>query len=150
MDKYNAENLIFKPITDNEKYQIKDLDAERDYGQIYDFVQDCIEDSAYDDVEQDYVYGVFDADGKLLAYCTIGYADGIKGLKPTDYILSDVYVRDGYRHKGIGEFMVQNAVATRKNTTIWLIALNQELEYFYKRLGFTLSDSSTGLMYYTV
>lgn len=121
---------------------------------------DSLADSYFDNLEQgetsDYAWGLF-VDGKLVGYCSIGYADCVTKMiqkhphfKDTcdQLLLSDVYVQPLYRSNCLGQYLVSEALRSRWDiegpnvSWAYLTVLHDDLGHFYQKLGFEWCDAS--------
>lgn len=99
-----------------------------------------------------YAHGLF-ADGQLIAYCTVGGADGcdsmlIEGHPCYDMdslLLSDVFVLPEHRGNGVADAMldhVLNEISPNGEPSVFLQLLDDNLSILYSRHGFEWCDDS--------
>lgn len=93
---------------------------------------------------EEYAWGVF-AGLELVGYCTLGGADdpdmGYNQLKEWNndsLVLSDVYVKEEWRGKGVASLLINQALekACPEKESVFLTVLDDRLAAFYRRLGF--------------
>ena len=113
-----------------------------------------------DDDDQNYAYGIFDENGKLFGFCSIGGADiGEEDIEsyPTysddDLILSDMFIHPDYRHQGYGTELYTTAIQLtnpneKQNVFADILYDGNTVKHFYEAGGFVLVKTSTfnGLM----
>ena len=106
------------------------------------------------DVEQfledneDFAWGAY-LDGKLIGYCTLGYADDCCDLiekhpvhTSDSLLLSDVFVLPDFRHHGYGTQMVASAIQKRRKidripgNPVFVQLMTDQLKDFYSPIGF--------------
>lgn len=94
---------------------------------------------------EEYAWGIFNED-TLIGYCTIGYADDVSdiiqnypGWNDDCLLLSDVFVSNQFRNKGIATKMINDALNKHsevKNNIVFLEAITMGLQYLYRKIGF--------------
>lgn len=133
--KKGIENVVIRALRYEDRYDIREIDRVGDF-QILDFVNDILLDAKESNSEQDYCYGVF-VENHLVGYCTIGGADEVDVANYDDYLLSDVFILNEYRHKGLAHKLIDYIVSTRETgKTIYADIIDDSLESFYFSMGF--------------
>jgi GNAT superfamily N-acetyltransferase len=100
--------------------------------------------------EDSYFLGAF-IDNSLVGVVSIGGADDIiDGTNYTDALISDVYVIPEMRSQGIAHELIISAIQAAQDQyggNIYVTILDDDLEYYYNRFGFTTVEP--GLMMLT-
>ena len=98
-------------------------------------------------------WGLFDGK-RLIGFCTLGYADCDESLQEFPewsndaLLLSDVFIDEAYRGKGLGAYMIQRAIRLQGcSDNVFCIVIDDNLAPFYKKLGFVYKKD--GVMVYT-
>ena len=100
---------------------------------------------------EEYAWGVF-AGLELVGYCTLGGADDpdmgyiqLKEWNDASLVLSDVYVKEEWRGKGVGSLLINQALekACPEKESVFLTVLDDRLAAFYRRLGFVEVEDGT-------
>ena len=110
------------------------------------------------DENNDYSWGIYDDDNKLIGYCSIGYADDVVStienhpLYSTDaYLLSDVYIKPEYRHNGLGLRMITEVIRQRFEREsvqpVFLEVMYDKLKDFYSKAGFESINNTECMIY---
>lgn len=99
---------------------------------------------------EEYAWGVF-AGQELIGYCTIGGAeeyDDYAEYKFGDLLLSDVFVKEEFRSKGVASALVEEVLSrcVAHNEKVFITILDDNLAEFYKKLGFVTIDALGGTM----
>ena len=93
----------------------------------------------------DYWVGAFTEDDELAGICSIG--EDVENDENM-MILSDVYVAPEFRGGGIGSALVEMAehiaIKTYPDFKLSLVVLEDELQDFYKPLGFLFNEGDNG------
>lgn len=121
-------------VEDKEALETLQLDEENDF-ELYDFIGESL-----DEEDSTYAYGVF-ADGELVGQCSIGGIDEFEDYLSTDEVLSDVFVKAEYRHRGLATKLIQYAVndkSHRENNIVCMAIY--ETDSLYISLGFIKND----------
>lgn len=138
-------NVEIRAIRYSDMPNVKSMDSESGFN-VFGAL------ACYDELEfGDYAYGAF-LNGKLIGYCTVGGAeeyDKYKDYRINDLCLSDVFVKEEYRHKHIGSIMVAKAIAlefkgVRRN--VFATILTDDDLQFYKDLGFVVIAKNEGVV----
>lgn len=135
--------LTIKPLTENDRPAVQALDELSN-----DYVEQWLEDN------EDYAWGAF-LDGKLIGYCTTGYADNCGDAIEKhpkhgcdSILLSDVFILPEYRRKKYATMMIKEALDLRHqcdgnpNENVFLTVLYDGLAALYEPLGFTFIDNN--------
>lgn len=134
---------------------IKDIDEIRKMDNMSGFA--VAQWSDYMDDDNDYSFGIYDND-ILMGYCTIGYADDVYYVieqhplyNSDDYLLSDVYMKPEYRHKGFGLQLITETIKQRfaleSKQPVFLEVMYDELKNFYNKAGFTVINDTECMIY---
>ena len=132
------ETATTKPLGKSDAATISELDKLSGF-HVLEWVEDF---SGWNDESWGLYLG-----GKLIGYCTIGYADNECPVitdhelwTPDSYQLSDVFILPAYRHRGYGSKMVKEAIKGRYvsegKRPVFLQVLNAKLQAFYRMIGF--------------
>lgn len=136
-------NVKVRKLTGKDHTNVSEMDEESGF-----FVAQWLEDLEADE-EASVDYGLF-LNGNIIGYCTLGYADDLSIVKDNDsHLLSDVYIKPAYRHKGYGSMMVTEAIKQEYDCIlhpIYLTFLHDDLEQFYKPLGFSHVPGTDNIM----
>lgn len=138
-------SIITRPLTINDETQIKHLDELNPLSQIFNFIQDMLEEANDDHTHQDYAYGIF-YDNILIGYATIGGAEEIEEAKDDAdaELLGDVFVLDEYQNKGYGSTLIKYIIKEHNYSNIYGDILDTNLMNFYEPLGFELLTNDFG------
>lgn len=127
-----------RPLTPEDEESVKIMDYDSGFS-----VADMLD-------AENYAYGIFDEDGFLDGYCTLGDVDGCmpefvtkdKLYDPEDsLLLSDVYVdphlrKHGYATKLIREAIKQKFASKQMKPSVYLTIINDDVEKLYEKIGF--------------
>ena len=96
--------------------------------------------------DADNCFGIFFGE-ELIGYCTLGYASGVIDIemKCDDVLLSDVYIKEEWRHMGFGSKLIRE-VTEGLNNDCYLTYLSDELEEFYLSLEFVKVSGKDNVM----
>ena len=104
----------------------------------------------------DYAYGIFIQNHGLIGYCSVGiddidYEDWSPLIKDKDYnmnslILGDVYIKDEFRNKGYGKWLIICAIMLRWKTRghkspVYLYTTTNDIIPYYKSIGFNVLNN---------
>lgn len=125
------ENIVVRSLTEQDLYAVKAIDAESGNS-----VAEMLEDHGY-------AWGAFLND-ILAGYCTLGGSEDYDELD--GHVLCDVYVLPLYRNRGIAAHLIQEAISQSISncdcdTKVFLTILDDGLQRFYKKLGFTYTGN---------
>lgn len=104
-------------------------------------------ESDLDETESDFAYGLYE-NGKLVAHCSIGGADGvIEGCNYDDELLSDVFVHPDHRGHNYARILIAYAMnhGDHRNHNIYCEPINYT-DSIYQKMGFKEIDD--GLLAY--
>lgn len=135
-------NIVIRPFTHADIDDVIEMDDESG-NSVSQWVENL------DDTDgNDYSWGIY-VNNVLAGYCTIGYADDIYPVIENHplhgdeaYLLSDVYVKPAFRHRGYGLRLIKGAIEGRfaKETKLpvflQMLVSHDELRYFYQKAGF--------------
>ena len=104
----------------------------------------------------DYAYGIFIQNHGLIGYCSVGiadidYEDWASLIKDKDFnmnslILGDVYIKDEFRDKGCGKWLIICAIMLRwktegRKSPVYLYTTTNDIIPYYESLGFNVLDN---------
>lgn len=99
-----------------------------------------------------YCWGLF-LNQELAGYCSIGYADDVdseiedyEGYSCDSLLLSDVFIKEEYRHQGYALLLVDKAIKEcmkEVSELIFLTLLDSKLSHLYEKIGFQCIDDYT-------
>lgn len=116
---------------------IKKLDEMSDF---------CVAQWLEEDEDADNCFGIF-YDEELIGYCTLGYASGAIDIetKCDDVLLSDVYIKEEWRHMGFGSKMIREVIEGLEDDC-YLTFLCDESEKFYYSFEFEKVSGTDNVM----
>lgn len=125
---YKLSDMVIRPLNEEDEIQTAVLD-ELSGNHVVPWL------------DSDLSYGLFFGD-RLIGYLTIGYADACTEeieehpLHTCDSrLLSDVFLLDEFRGKGLGKILVEHVVRLSEET-VFLYYLEDDLELWYASMNF--------------
>lgn len=138
-------DIITRPLEIKDKSQIKQLDEINPNSQIFDFIEDILDEANTNNILQDYAYGIF-IDDTLIGYATIGGAEEVEEADDDENaeLLGDVFINDDYQRQGYGTMLVNYIINEHNISNIYGDILDVSLMGFYEPLGFELLTNDFG------
>lgn len=134
-----------------DRSEIKKLDAISG-NDVWMYAEDKRLETSFFDEEGNFTgsaFGLFakgdPAGNSLIGYCSLGLADCLEinvdgydnpsDMDPAPALLSDVYIREEYRHNGLAHWMLSNSLKWMSHD-VYLQYLDDDLEELYETFGF--------------